>query len=218
MGLTLANLRSSTRKALGVESTDTGWGDTEIDLLLNTSWWELQDVFSFREAEIDRTFNTVAGTASYATATGHNNTQVLSIEDDDSSQHTLLNPISEIEYESVFVDTTAARGKPTRYMRRGSSIILWPTPDDVYEIKEYYIKTLDDIASGGPTIPQAWHELIWLGAAFRGFLELGDVNKAYAYRRLQGLPSVTETKQETKAKEKQDVQFAAVQLLRPRYP
>lgn len=220
MTLSLQNQRDKTRRALGLDENDTLGSNTEIDLLLNTSWWEIADVFKFREKQTSRTFNTVAGTITYAVAADHNATQIIAIEDDDSDQHIALKPISETEYESLFVDTTAARGKPTHYFRRGANIHLYPTPDAVYEMTEYYDKTLSDLASSGDavSIPQSWHELIWLGAAFRGFLELGDVNKAYAYRKLQGLPSLVETKEEVPVKERQNTQYAAVQVLRPRYP
>lgn len=216
MGLTLQNLRDKLRRATGEDTTELD--NIEADLLLNTSAWEIFDVFHFREAETSRTFVTVAGTSSYAVAADHNATENLSIRDPDSSQHTRLLPMSEAEYEDNFVNTTSARGKPTKYFRRGGNIILWPTPDEVYTIIDRYYMTLADLVSGGPLIPQSWDELIFMGAAFRRFTELGDLNRAYGYRKLQGLPSLVETKEETKSKERHDTQMAAVKMMRPKYP
>lgn len=216
MGLTLQNLRDKTRRATGED--DTELDNTECDLLLNQSLWEIGDVFHFREGETSREISTVAGTISYAVAADHNATEVLSIEDDDSSQHTRLLPMSETEYEDRLVDTTSARAKPTHYFRRGGYIYLWPTPDDVYTIVDRYKKDLADLISGGPLLPHSWDELIWMGAAFRRFVELGDVNRAYAFRKLQGLPSLVETKEETKTKERKDTGLAAVRMIRPKYP
>lgn len=217
MTLSLQNQRDSLRRATGEDTTDLD--NTEADLLLNRSWWEIASVFKFREKQTSRTFVTVAGTVSYAIAADHNATQIVSIKDINSSAYEPLAPMSEAEYESNFIDTTAARGKPTHCLRRGSNIILWPTPDTVYTVKELYDKTLADVASDPSVgVPQEWHEMIWIGAAFRRFLENGDVNKAYSYRKIQGLPSLAETKEETQTKERGNTQFAAVQMLRPRYP
>lgn len=217
MTLSLQNQRDKLRRATGEDTTELD--NTEADLVLNTSWWEIADIFKFREKQTSRTFVTVAGTVSYAVAADHLATQILSIKDVNSSAYSQLQPMSESEYENNFIDTTAARGKPTHYIRRGSNIILWPTPDVVYTVKETYDKTLADIASDpSVTVPQSWHEMIWIGGAFRRFLELGDTNKAFDYRKIQGLPSLIETKEETQTKERGDVQFAAVQSLRPRYP
>ena len=216
MGLTLQNLRDKLRRATGEDSTELD--DTEADLILNQSLWEIADVFHFREAETSREISTVAGTVSYAVAADHNATETLSIEDDDTDQRTRLLPMSEAEYENNFVDTTAARAKPTHYFRRGGNIILWPTPDAVYTIVDRYKMTLADLISGGPLIPHSWDELIFMGAVFRRFIELGDVNRAYAYRKLQGLPSLVETKEETKSKELKDTQMPAVKMMRPKYP
>lgn len=217
MTLSLQNQRDKLRRATGEDSTDLD--NTEADLLLNTSWWEIADVFKFREKQTSRTFVTVAGTVSYAVAADHHATQIVSIKDNDSDKYTQLAPMSESEYENNFTDTTEARAKPTHVIRRGSNIILYPTPDEVYTVKELYDKSLADLASDpSVTVPQAWHEMIWIGAAFRRFLELGDLTKAYGYRKIQGLPSIAETKEETQVKERGNTQFAAVQMLRPKYP
>lgn len=216
MALTLQNLRDSLRKALGVDSTELD--NTGADLLLNTSFWEIADVFKFREKEVSTEFDTVASTIAYDVEDDLLGLQEISIEDPDSGQHTPLREIMLNDYETNYVNQTSSESKPTHYIRRSNEILLYPTPDDIYTIKVYYWKTLDDIASGGPDIPRSWHPMIWMNAAHYGFAESGDLNKAVGYRRLAGLPSLADTKEETQTKEKENRPFAAVSIPRRPYP
>jgi heme oxygenase len=199
---------------LGADSTDLP--DADADLLLNTSWWDIADAFDFKEKEGTRTWNTVIGTLTYATAADENGIQQISIEDPDSKAHALLKPMTLLTYESGFVDRIDQRATPEYYIRRDEQILLYPTPDKVYEITEYYWKTLADIAGGGLLIPQAWHEIITYGAAFRGFAELGDFNRSNAARKMQ--VDLMQTKETITTREKVDRPYAQVQMLRPRYP
>ena len=214
MNLSLQVLRDELREHLGVDSTELD--DTAADRLLNRSWWQVADDFDFKEKETSRTYNTVIGTLSYAAAADVNGIQNVSIEDVDSKQHELLSPMTLLVYESGFVDNTNARGKPTNYIPRGSNIILYPTPDKVYEITEYYWKTLADLVSTGPTIPQAWHEIILMGTVQRGFIRLGDYNRANGARSLK--VELLNTKESRETKEKADRPYAGLVVLRPRYP
>lgn len=214
MGLTLQQMRDKVRKPLGVDEDDLP--NTDVDLLLNTSWWEVADIFEFREKETKRSYNTVIGTNSYPVATDIEGLQQVVITDPTSNQHTTLDPMSLLVYESDFVDDTNAQGKPRNYVRRGSEVILYPTPDKVYPIIEYYWKTLTDLASGGPAIPQAWHEIIVYGAVYRGFADFGDYNRSRAAKQMQmELISVKDTPE---AQEKFDRPYASLRALRPRYP
>ena len=213
MSLTLQQLRDDLRDQLGVD--DIELPDPKADLLLNKSWWQIADDYDFREKETTRTYNTVAGTSAYAVASDTNALEQVSIEDDSGSQHSLLKPMTLLTYESDYVDTVNSRGKPEYYIRRGSSVILWPTPDAVYEITEYYWKTLIDIETGGVTIPRAWHEAILYGAAYRGFAQFGDFNRSRAAKMMQN--ELLETKETTRTKEHADLPMASVRIIRPRY-
>lgn len=214
MGLSLAQLRTEVREHLGVDSVELI--DADVDLLLNRSWWKVADDFDFREKETSRSYNTVAGTSTIASATDTEGLQGVSIEDTNSKQHTSLSPMTIGVYETEYADISSTRAKPTHYVRRGSNIILFPTPDAAYEITEYYLKTLADIASTGPTIPQSWHEIIMYGAVYRGFARIGDYNRSRAARTMQvELMSTQETVDTT---EKVDRPTAGLQMIRPRYP
>ena len=215
MGLSQVQLRSELREHLGgIDNVELI--DADADVLLNRSWWEIADLFNFREKETTRTYPTVIGTAAYASASDLEGLQEVSIEDINSQARSLLSPMSELLYESDFVNNTTSRMKPTNYVRRGTGITLWPTPDKAYTITEYYWKTLADIAAGGVTIPQAWHELILYGAVYRGFARAGDYNRSRAAKTMQmELMSIKETQP---TKEKIDRPHAGVRVLRPRYP
>lgn len=211
---TLQNYRDEFRAHVGVDEYD--MDNTIVDRILNQSWWEIADTFNFREKETSRMYNTVAGTFSITAASDIEGLQQISIQDRNSSQHTLLEPMTLLTYETEFTDTTTSRGKPTHYVRRGSTIILYPTPDNVYEITEYYWKTLSDIAVGGVTIPQSWNEVILYGAVQRGFARLGDYNRSRAAKGMQ--MEIMGTKETVPTKERTDLHYAGVQMIRPRYP
>lgn len=216
MGLSQAQLRTELREHLGVD--DTELDNTNADLLLNRSWWEVADAVDFREKETSESENTVEGTNTIALSslTNAESIQRVVIEDYHSLQHIPLEPIDLDDYEREYVDQTYARGQPTRYFRRGSNIILYPTPDRVYEVTIYYLKTLADIAASGFDVPQTWHDPILYGAVWRGFARFGDWNRKQAARATQ--LEMLSAKTPVKVKEKEDLRYAGVAVMRPRYP
>jgi len=182
MSLDLPTLRAELRQLLGVDSDDLP-DDTDLannkvgaNLLLNQAYWELLDKFPFREKEISATFLTVAGTRYYQIPSMFEALRQLSIEDVESQQHTVIERATVYEYETLFVNTSAEQGKPTKYVREKNGIRFWRTPDQVYTITIKYWAVLSDLSSGNPTpeIPQSWHEIILAGAVWRGFFHLGD--------------------------------------------
>src|SRR5882672_10286817 len=67
-------------------------------------------------------------------------------------------------------------------MRDGGLLYTWPSADQIYSLRLHHLQVLADIPSGGPVIPQAWHEIIELGSLYRGFLFLRDYNSANTIR------------------------------------
>jgi len=218
----ISTLRVEVRSLLGVDDTDLP-NDTVItpgsekigcDLLLNQSYWELLDKFQFREKERTATFPTVVGTRFYKISSSFEALQQLSIEDLDSAQHTPLERATQYEYESIFENTTDARGKPSKYLREGlGGIRLWPTPDKVYIITVKYWIELTDLSSTNisPEIPRSWHEIVKFGAAWRGAAHLGD----YAKVQMFGIIHNNLMKSATlpAAKEEQDTHTGGVEVL-----
>jgi hypothetical protein len=219
MGLTLANLRAEVLVELGVDATDLdSSGSANLDLLINSSWWEVMDKFNFREKEDDCTFATVAGTRDYnlatkilaADTTVFDALKQVSILNPDSEQHVRLMEMSIGEYESQYSEDTDTRDIPTHYVRYGGSIRLFPTPDDAYTLTVYYLKVLTDVASGGPDVPQSWHEIVMYGAVWRGHHRFRDYNSANEARAVQA--SLIASAMTVPAKEDANKKYIGVEL------
>lgn len=221
MSLTLTQIRAKILKATGTDVTDWDNGDTDLDLYANLSWWDIMDKYDFREKEASIIFDTVAGTTSYDVTTVvtpiiFDALQTISIQDPITFEHTDLDLITIQDYESRIVNDTTFQAKPTNYFRRDNSIVLWPTPDQIYQIQLYYLSVLSDIPSGGPVIPQAWHEVIIQGAVWRAFADLGDVVKTKFWLGLQA--SSINDRTPVKVKELTDTRLAGVQVPGRDYP
>lgn len=208
-------MRDKLRRALGVDEDDEGFDDDGVDLLLNTSLWFIADRFKFKIDEEEVTDNTVAGTNAIALQSDAAGIQLVSIADLYSDQHTPLKVITLHDFETEYVDRSEARGKPTHYFRRGANIILWPTPDDVYEVTTYYKRTLSDLIAGGPLLPHAWDEIILAGGIWRGAAELGDSRKKRMWEETE--LKLMATIEPDEAKEKANQPNAGVTVYRPRY-
>lgn len=218
MPLNQQQLRDDLREHLGVD--DVEYDNTKTDLLLNRSWWEVAAKFKFREADIKVTWNTVVGQSSYTyTQVGASTLEavkIISIEDLNSKLHDPLEFIQSGEFELKFVNRTDTRGKPEFYTRLGTSVILQPVPDAIYAMTSYLKSTLADIATGGLTVPQSWHEIVLFGAVWRGFARLGDWNRSQLAKASQFGLINSETP--TEAKEKENLPMAGLRVLRQSYP
>lgn len=211
MSLNVAQMTAKLRKISGIDINDLS--DADVLLNLNISFWEIMDLFEFREKEQTTTFNTVAGTILYPAPTPFDAIQGLSIEDVSSKQHTILERMDVSEYENDFVNNTDARSKPIKYYREGTNVGLWPTPDAVYTITEKYLTTLADLAINAPSCPQSWHEIILFGGIYRSFLDVGDKTSAAYFRKEQA--NMSNMRVPTKAKEeKMDNKYAGLNVLR----
>lgn len=215
MSYSLALLREDLRTSLGMDTDDLV--DVAADRLLNRSWWEMQSAVRFSEGEGETTLALVEGTDSYSMPTS----DIMAI------QSVVLQDIGETDYHRLIriddwnmfdkEDTnTGQRNIPTHYSRRGLLMIFWPTPDEAYSVLIKYRKTLQDLQTSGPEIPQEWHELILWGAVSRGFDLRGDTNRAQIFRNKQAMSLSILKSQEVK--EVEDVRFSGFKLMRRGYP
>lgn len=222
MGLSLANLRTRFYRATGTVQADWPSGsDIDCDQYLNTSWWEVADEFDFREKEAGFNFNLTAGTNEYDIPTKLGTStfdavQSVAIQDLVTLNFSELLLMSLQYYESNVSGDTSLRAKPEKYIRRSSKITFWPIPDDAYLVQIYYLQTLADIVSSGPPIPQSWHESILFGAIWRGFADLGDVDKVSLFKRLYA--DSINSKTPVKAKELSDTKLAGISIPGRDYP
>lgn len=187
-GLSLATLRTEVLSELGIDSDDLdASGSTELDLLINRSWWEIMDKFDFREKEASSTFDTVSGTSEYDIVAEidpiiWDALQNVSINDPDSEQQTNLIAKTIQWYRANYNANTELYAMPTNYIRSNNNIILFQTPDDAYTITLDHLAILADVPSAGPQCPQSWHEVIMYGAVWRGHMKFRDYNSANAVK------------------------------------
>lgn len=214
MSLDIVQMRTKLRKPLGVDEDDLP--DVDVDLLLNTSYWELLDKFPFREKEVTATFQTTIGTRSYDMPQPFEALRQLSILDPSTNEHTPLKRMTVFEYETKYVEGVDNYAMPCKYTREGCFARLWPTPDDIYTITIKYWTTLADLADGSdPIIPQAWHEIIVFGGIWRGFIDIGDFARANQMKAHQ--VSLINSMSPVEAKEEIDTHTGGIEVLGREY-
>lgn len=214
MSLTLDinQLRTDLRGICGTTATSSGFDNDSVDLMLNRSLWAIMNRFPFRETETTKFFQTVVGTPKYQTPTLFEAIRQMSIEDLDSGAHSILNPMTELEYESQFINDTTAYDTPTNYVRFGPCIKLFPTPDDIYTITIKHTITLMDMDDGNASfpLPKNWYEIVLYGGIYRGFYALRQADNAVKYKTQQD--SWIAEAQPIESKEEMDRHTAGVKV------
>jgi len=222
MSLSMAQLRSETLEALGIDATDLdSSGTANLDLLINRSWWAVSTEFAFKEKDQLSTFNTVAGQRNYTVVTVLSPlfleaVQNISVVDPQTLQHMPVTQMSENFYEENFNEQSTLQAQPTNYFHNDGKLYLYPTPDQVYTINIWYMMVLPDLSgSVDPTIPQDWHEAILYGAIYRGHLRARDYASA-TQMQAQYKIKIDEL-QTTDSKEDAQNKNAGVRAIRPAY-
>jgi hypothetical protein len=238
MPLSITVLRTELREHLGLDEDELP--STDADALLNRSWWEVMDKFNFREKEAKTSFQTVAGQFEYPMPQGYDALRILSIGGSnnnnllggqfylsggsflnptisDETQHTELERSDDKWYEQNYNDDVDYYGQPVKYYRYGSGIVLYPTPDKVYNVNVNYLVTLADLSNTNafPPIPQSWHEVILYGAVWRGFMRIGDYNRKQAAQQTQY--ALINSATPVESKEEFDSSMAGLQFIGRRY-
>lgn len=215
MGLNVAQMIAKLRKATGQDSDDLS--DTDATLQLNIAYWELIDKFPFREKEVRVTFSTVAGVRAYNCPTPFEALRHLALENPDDDSHVPLDQMAEDRYEKVYDESVDTQAQPTHYVREGCQMVLFPTPDRAYIVTMRYWTTLEDLSnSQNPNIPQSWHELIFLGALWREFLDIGDHQRMASTVKIQ--ERLINTQVPVEAKEEVNNPRAGLEVIVPSYP
>jgi len=180
MTLNLSSLRTELRTSLALDIQDLP--NAEADSLLNRTYWELLEKFHIRETESSTTLTTNAGQREYLLPPDFESLRISAIMDPETFQHTQLVLFSVKQYEGMYSESASEQAAPTHYFRANESIILYPTPDDVYTIVIHYRQTLSDLAdvTPNPSLPKSWQELLIFGAVFRGWFRLNDYDRANA--------------------------------------
>lgn len=171
------------------------YADADAQDDINRAYRRLCNAFSFYESEdTDASITTADGTASYDTPSDV--VSIVSIKITGDTEYTLTPQIMPW-YERQ--DTTDDnKGIPEFYIRHGSKLYLWPTPDDEYSLRIRHEKPPTALAANDdePVIPEEWHEIIVLQAASRacfrfGMAQRGQELKNEALGMISGLQEQT---------------------------
>lgn len=213
--LSLTTLRDELRTHLGLDSTDLP--NTNCDLLLNRSKWQLEETLKLPANEVHTTFDTVAGTEEYEQNVPVDSIRLLALNDTEQEKWIQIYKSSEEEYVSRKNTNVEYRGKPTHYFWRGDKIVLYPTPDDVYEIQVTRRELLDDLSDSQTTFEtsNALQEILVMGAVYRGFARQRDFNSADRFKRIYN--NLLSEYVSFDSKQDEDTRYAQVQPLLNRY-
>lgn len=196
MGLTLANLRAEVLAECGIDATDLdATGSANLDLIINQSYWDVMDKFSFREKETYTSFALTIGTYIYNLSSKIQTAASVTFEalrrvyvyNSDELKDKELTEVSLEKFKERHSEDTNARDIPNAFLRIGGEIHLDPVPDKAYTLKPFFLKTLSDVPTAGPEIPQSWHEIVKDGAIWRVHKRFRDYNSAEQIKRIQDI-------------------------------
>lgn len=213
MSLTQQQFRDELRDHCGV--SDSEWDNTITDRLLNRSFWEVQDIYDFREEEATTDIALVAGTSEYNIAVDQDSIEHVRILDNNSEDWTEIKYEDDEYFTRNLSDRADSYSIPESYTRRGNKIIFRSTPDTAYTVRVHYKKSLGDVINSGTGLPQAWDEVVLYGAIWRGFAKLGDWNRKQQAKSTQA--ELVAPKKPTKVKELEDTRMAGISFIRRPY-
>lgn len=148
-----------------------------LTLCTKNRFWTLKKPFDFPELETSATASTVDGTAYITTPTDAYLIRHLH----DNTSDVPMRPIGYLDYANkVDKADTSAEGAPTTWVRMGTKLYLYPTPDAVYTIGIYYRKrpTLLSAGTDVTALNPEWDEPIVMLAEYMLHMKFKDYEKA----------------------------------------
>lgn len=157
---------------------ESGIDATTAKKYVNRAYLQMAMSFQFYGVETKTTFNTAAADNDYdigTVAVGakdivaiYNNTQDYPLVQRDI-----------VWWEATLEDPTTVTGEPTDWVRYGDDILLYPTPDAIYEMNIRYKTNPAEMTTDGesPVFPEEWHEAIVLSAMSKAAFFYGFDNK-----------------------------------------
>ena len=143
-----------------------------LDLCTKTRFWNLQIPKKFMFPELDETDETDTVDGTQYIAIPSDCLAIYSIWNVDEDQK--LTRINRRQYiVKPGREDTDEEGPPTKYVRTGAYIYLYPTPDDAYTLRTYYRKRPAVLTGTDTTVIGAeWDEPILDLATIKGMLKL----------------------------------------------
>lgn len=165
---------------LGSNALLTASSSAKSKEFVNRVYLEMALQYDFYENQkTDTGSATVASTATVAVPTGAR--RILTVRDTSNKIKLKKRDIDWYEDQDQSSD---AEGAPEYWLRYGTNIILWPTPDDAYNLQIRY-KTLPTALSADgdePFFPTEWHGALVLLATSRAAFWLGLDTKAMNFK------------------------------------
>lgn len=162
---------------------------------INRAYQKMANSFQFYELDgTDESITTVDGTASYNTPSGVRSIRVIKITGD-TEYEVIAQTMAWYERQDTTSDN---KGLPEHYIRYGSKIFFWPTPDDAYEVRIRYLKDTTELSADAdvPVFPEEWHELLFLSAASSACFQFGMAQRGMELKN-EFLGAVTALQEET---------------------
>lgn len=191
-GLNIDEMRELVRAGLGGISPNE-LDNTKVDQLLNMSYWHLESRFPFKEKECRIEFPCTIGENMYLVpgnnAVGPNLLDLeaiksISIINPDTDAISQVSRMTQQHWDDIVVNLESEDhyAIPTRWVRMDETIIFHPTPDKLYTVRLYFLKTLKSLVDGTVddlNFPREWNEIVIEGAIARGHQYYGqDYNLA----------------------------------------
>jgi hypothetical protein len=218
MSLTLARMRLLVRTGLA-KLDDDAFTNVDIDELLNLSLWDIESRFPFESKETVYETVLVEDQFEYPiddTELALTLDAIFSISIVDSSgQRNKLARTTRHWIDENFADTN--KTIPTRYLREGTTLILYPIPgpdEDGLTLSISLLESIESILAGTKDttgLPRNWDEIVVNGAIWRGHFYHGNIDKAIGAVNLHSR-SVRDAVP-TRKKEDADFRYARLEVL-----
>lgn len=141
MATTLANIKTAVIHKLGLESTD-GMMD-ELTMSINAALQQMATEYDWPWLVTSDSFNTVAGTTSYAIPADCTRIKALGY---------LTDPMDRVQWEEWIRYQQTQGGEPGIYYIENSAVKIAPIPDGVYTIQRVYIQPENVLVSDGDAV------------------------------------------------------------------
>lgn len=174
---TFNEIQSEVKRRMG-NRTDI---DSRLPTWINDAYFDLlmEPEYSFHELDKSVTLITNADVREYDLSVYTDLWFILGLRDETNEREVLRT------HWKSFDRRAHATANPTRYTRFGSTLILDPTPDDVYTILIRYRRRVNEMTAGtSPEIPREWHSMLTHLATVKAYEALEQFEKATAQRQL----------------------------------
>lgn len=155
------------------------------DLTSRNRWWGRKMKFDFPQLETDSDREDAAVTTTDGVAYVSVPTGALIVRDIwDSTSDAELERITWKEYvDQTGRANTSSEGQPTQWVRNGSYLYLYPTPDTTYSLRVYFRKIPSALTGTSSTvIGEEWDEPILELAAVKGYTWLKNWEAVKAHK------------------------------------